>query len=177
MILIWEHAKIWSVIEQYKNNKNSMVGYQYMKILVDADACPVKDIIEEIAGKYDLEVIMLCNPNHVLQSSYSEIVVVDGSSQAVDIAIANRSTPGDLVVTQDYGLASLVLAKKAMAIHPSGKEYNQENIENLLMQRFINQKAREAGLRTNRPKKRKASDDDRFRESIARIIKRHLQSG
>lgn len=148
-----------------------------MKILVDADACPVKDIIEEIAGEYDLKVIMICNPNHVLQSSYSEIVVVDGSSQAVDIAIANRSTPGDLVVTQDYGLASLVLAKKALAIHPSGKEYTHQNIEGLLMQRFINQKAREAGMRTNNPKKRKASDDERFRKCFARIIERHLRSG
>ncbi|MEN6328502.1 MAG: YaiI/YqxD family protein [Syntrophomonas sp.] len=146
-----------------------------MKILVDADACPVKDIIEEIAGKYHLEVIMLCNPNHVLQSSYSKIVVVDGSSQAVDIAIVNRSTQGDLVVTQDYGLASLVLAKKALAIHPSGKEYNQENIENLLIQRFVNQKAREAGLRTSNPKKRQASDDKRFREYFTRIINRYLE--
>ncbi len=147
-----------------------------MKILVDGDACPVKEIIEEVAGEYHLEVVMICNPNHVLQSSYSKIVVVDGSSQAVDIAIVNRSSQGDLVVTQDYGLASLVLAKKALAIHPSGKEYNQENIEGLLMQRFINQKAREAGLRTNNPKKRKASDDERFRERFTRIIDRHLQN-
>lgn len=146
-----------------------------MRILVDADACPVKDIIEEIAGKYQLEVIMICNSNHVLQSGYSEIVVVDGSSQAADIAIVNRCTEGDLVVTQDYGLASLVLAKKALAIHPSGKEYDDANIEGLLMQRYINRKAREAGLRTSNPKKRKTSDDEHFRERFTRIIDNHLK--
>lgn len=145
-----------------------------MRILVDADACPVKDIIEEVAKNYEMEVIMICNPNHVLQSSYSEIVVVDGNSQAADIAIINRTTKGDLVITQDYGLASLVLAKHALAIHPSGKVYDPENIEGLLMQRFVNQKARQAGLRTVNPKKRKASDNENFRFHFVRILNDHL---
>ncbi|MDD2619896.1 MAG: YaiI/YqxD family protein [Syntrophomonadaceae bacterium] len=145
-----------------------------MKILVDADACPVKDIIEEVAEKYQLEVIMLCNPNHVLQSSYSQIMVVDGSSQAVDIAIVNRTAKGDLVVTQDYGLASLVLGKNALAIHPSGKVYNQQNIDGLLTQRFLNQKARQAGIRTINPKKRKNSDDEYFRLSFTQLLSEHI---
>ncbi len=148
-----------------------------MKILVDADACPVKSIIEEEAEKFGLEVVMVCNPSHILQSSYSQIVVVDGSSQAVDIAIVNRSSKGDLVVTQDYGLASLALAKNALAIHPSGKVYKQDNIEVLLMQRFVNQKAREAGVRTNNPKKRKASDDERFRSAFVKILSGQLRAG
>lgn len=142
-----------------------------MKILVDGDACPVKDIIEELARKYSIEVIMICNPNHVLQSSYAQIVVVDGSSQAADIAIINRTNQADLVVTQDYGLASLVLAKNALALHPSGKEYSPENIEGLLMQRYINQKSRQAGIRTINPRKRKSSDDEKFRFVLNRILK------
>lgn len=142
-----------------------------MKILVDADACPVKEIIEEVAREHHLKVLMICNPSHLVNSSYSETLVVDGSSQAVDIAIVNRTRPGDIIVTQDYGLASLVLAKKALAIHPSGKIYNADNIDGLLMQRFINAKARQARLKVPNPKKRISSDDERFRSNFRRMVK------
>ncbi|MEN6348985.1 MAG: YaiI/YqxD family protein [Syntrophomonas sp.] len=145
-----------------------------MKILVDADACPVKNIIEKMAEDYQLPVLMVCNPSHMIKSSYAQILVVDGSSQAVDIAIVNRTEPGDIIVTQDYGLASLVLAKKAAAIHPSGKIYNAENIDELLMQRFVNFKARQARLKVSNPKKRRSSDDEHFQINFERMLKNRL---
>ncbi len=143
-----------------------------MKILVDADACPVKDIIEDIAGYYNLQVIMISNPSHNIRSSYSDIIMVDGGAEAVDIAVANRSKAGDIVVTQDYGLASMVLGKGAAAINPSGKIYTMENIDGLLMQRYLNYKARKVGLKTINPRKRSAKDDQRFTRNFTELIEK-----
>jgi len=141
-----------------------------MKVLVDADACPVKNIIEGIAGNYNLRVIMISNPNHIIDNNYSEHIVVDGGSQAADIAIANRTAAGDIVVTQDYGLASLVLARGAMAIHPDGKIFTLDNIDGLLMQRYVNYKARQAKVRISRAKKRNQDDNQRFIVNFTRLI-------
>lgn len=145
-----------------------------MKILVDADACPVKDLIEKLARQYELQVIMIANINHDISSDYSEVVIVDGASQAADMAIVNRTTSGDIIVTQDYGLASMVLGKRALAISPSGKIYDDNNIDGLLMQRFVNYKARKAGLRINGPGKRTTDDDQRFTKNLTRLIEDHL---
>lgn len=141
-----------------------------MKILVDADACPVKEIIESIAARHALEVIMVSNLNHCIQSQYSEVVVVDGASQAADIAIINMVHPGDIVITQDYGLASMALAKGSYALDPMGKIYTGENIDRLLLSRFLNQKARRAGERTKGPRKRARPDDNRFAGSLEQLI-------
>lgn len=157
--------------------KNSiLIGDRDMKIVVDADACPVKELIEKIAKKYHLEVIMISNHHHVIQSDYAQVVVVDGASQSADIAITNISNCGDIVVTQDYGLASMVLGKRALAISPNGKIYDNENIEGLLMQRFVNYKARKAGLRISGPRKRKADDDRHFMLNLVMLIEKNQQS-
>ena len=141
-----------------------------MKILVDADACPVKEIIEKIARKYKLNVIMVSNSSHIINSDYSKHIVVDGNSQAADIAIANNTVSGDVVITQDYGLAAIVLGRGAMAIHPDGKVYTSENIDGLLMQRYLNAKARQAKQRVNNPKKRTNIDNQRFTRNFDSLI-------
>jgi uncharacterized protein len=143
-----------------------------LKIIVDADACPVKDIIEELARQYRLDVIMVSNINHLIASNYAKVIVVDGESQSADIAIINLTRRGDIVVTQDYGLASIALAKGGFSIDPMGKEYTPENIEGLLMRRFLNQKARRAGERINGPRKRHLSDNSVFRHKLQNIILR-----
>ena len=141
-----------------------------MKILVDADACPVKNIIEDLAEQYNMGVIMVSNHHHYLKSSYAQILTVDAYAQSVDIAIANLAVTGDIVVTQDYGLAALVLEKGIGAIHPGGIIYTRDNIDGLLMQRFINQKAREARIKTGRNKKRNSKDDIRFKQAMIKLI-------
>ena len=142
-----------------------------MKIIVDADACPVKGIIEDLASSQSIELIMVSNYHHLIASEYAKLVVVDAASQSADMAIANYSRPGDIVVTQDYGLASMVLAKKARAIHPSGNIYTLDNIDGLLMQRYVNQKARQARKRIAGPKKRQAEDDQRFKSNLESLIR------
>lgn len=147
-----------------------------MKIIVDADACPVKRIIEDLAFTYKVELIMVSNYHHRIASTYATLVVVDAASQSADMTIANYANRGDIVVTQDYGLASMVLGKHAGAIHPSGKIYSAENIDGLLMQRYVNQKARQAGKRISSPKKRQAADDQRFRCNLEKMIRLSQES-
>ena len=141
-----------------------------MKIIVDADACPVKQIIENSSQKHNLEVIMVSNYHHQIKSDYASVVVVDSASQAADLVIVNLTDAGDIVVTQDYGLAAMILGKNAYAIHPMGNIYTSENIEGLLMQRYVNQKARQANKRTPGPRKRKSSDDLRFEHGLENLI-------
>ena len=113
-----------------------------MKILVDADACPVVSIVEHVASKYRIPVILLCDTNHVLQSAYSEVKVIGAGADAVDFALVGLCQKGDLVVTQDYGVAAMILGKGAYGIHQSGKWYTDENIDRMLMERHISKKVR-----------------------------------
>lgn len=92
-----------------------------MKIFVDADACPVVDIVEDIATKYNIPVTLLCDTNHVLTSDYSEVIVVGAGADAVDYKLISICHRGDIVVTQDYGVAAMALGKGSFAIHQSGK--------------------------------------------------------
>ncbi len=99
-----------------------------MQILVDADACPVVFIVEAVARKYGVAVTLLCDTNHILYSDYSEVVVVGAGADAVDYKLISICHKGDIVVSQDYGVAAMALGKGAYAIHQSGKWYTNENI-------------------------------------------------
>ena len=143
-----------------------------MKIFVDADACPVVGIVEELAKKYTILVTLLCDTNHVISSDYSEVIVVGAGSDAVDYKLISICHKGDMVVSQDYGVAAMALGKGAYAIHQSGKWYTNENIDQMLMERHLNKKARRASQKKHLkgPKKRTAEDDEYFRESFEKMI-------
>lgn len=145
-----------------------------MKIFVDADACPVVDIVEDIATKYNIPVTLLCDTNHVLTSNYSEVIVVGAGADAVDYKLISICHRGDIVVTQDYGVAAMALGKGAFAIHQSGKWYTNENIDQMLMERHLNKKARRASSRNHikGPRKRKEEDDQRFAESFEKLLRK-----
>ncbi len=141
-----------------------------MKILVDADACPVKDIIETVAESLRIPVVMLIDTSHILSSRYSEIILVSKAPDAVDFALINRTSKGDIVVTQDYGVAAMALGKGAYAIHPGGKLYTEYNIDIMLMERDIAKKCRRSGERIGgHAKKRTSADDNRFTEAFIRL--------
>jgi len=143
-----------------------------MKILVDADACPVKEIIEKIAKELEIPVIMLIDTSHILSSSYSEIISVSKAPDAVDFALINRTNKGDIVVTQDYGVAAMALGKCAYAIHQSGKVYTDNNIDQMLMERHIAKKNRRAGERVSgHAKKRTEGENERFADSFYQLCK------
>lgn len=88
-----------------------------MQIFVDADACPVVDIVESIAEKYNIPVTLLCDMNHVLYSDYSDVIVVGAGADAIDYKLISICHKGDIVVSQDYGVAAMAFGKGAYAIH------------------------------------------------------------
>ena len=143
-----------------------------MKIFVDADACPVVRIVEKIAKKYEVPVTLLCDTNHVLSSDYSEVMIVGAGADAVDFKLISLCRQGDIVVTQDYGVAAMALSKKAHAIHQSGKWYTNENIDQMLMERHLAKKARRASSKNHLkgPRKRTEEDDMRFAESFEKMV-------
>ena len=143
-----------------------------MQILVDADACPVTRIVEKIARQQGLPCVLLCDTNHVLQSDYSEIKVIGAGADAVDYALINVCRKGDVVVTQDYGVAAMALGKGAYAIHQSGRWYTNENIDRMLMERHLAKKARmgKGKHHLKGPGKRTSEDDARFEASLLRLL-------
>ena len=143
-----------------------------MRIYVDADACPVIPIVEQVAEKNNIAVTLLCDTNHVLDSDYSEVKVIGAGADAVDFALINLCRKNDIVVTQDYGVAAMALGKRAYAIHQSGKWYTDENIDQMLMERHLSKKARRASGKNHLkgPKKRTEEDDVRFKRSFEKLV-------
>ena len=142
-----------------------------MTVYIDADACPVTRIAERIAKEHGVPVVLLCDTNHQLTSEYSTVKIIGAGADAVDIALINLCKRGDIVVTQDYGVAALALGKCARAIHQSGKWYTDENIDVLLMERHLAKKARRSGKHHLKgPAKRTDEDDKRFAESFERLV-------
>ena len=149
-----------------------------MRVFVDADACPVVGIIEKVAREHNVPVTLLCDTNHVLSSDYSEVIVVGAGADAVDYKLISICHKGDIVVSQDYGVAAMALGKGAYAIHQSGKWYTNENIDQMLMERHLNKKARRVSRKNHLkgPRKRTSEDNERFRESFEKMIQ-VLQNG
>ena len=143
-----------------------------MKILVDADACPVIEEIERIAGRYGMMCMLFCDTNHVLTSLYSEVVTVGSGPDAVDFALINACGKGDVVVTQDYGVAAMALGKGAYAVHQSGRCYTDDNIELLLMERHMAKTLRRGRTKNHLkgPKKRTDQDNEKFERSFKELI-------
>ncbi len=146
-----------------------------MKIMVDADACPVIRQVEKIAKEEEIEVILLCDTAHQLDSEYSEVKIIGNGTDAVDFALITLCKRGDVVVTQDYGVAAMALGKGAKAIHQSGKWYTEENIDLLLMERHMAKETRRKGKHrkhSNGSKKRTEEDNKRFEESFVKLLKK-----
>lgn len=84
-----------------------------MRILVDGDACPNKEDIKEIAIKYDVDMIVFVDYAHMIEDDYYQVRQCDIGQDSVDMAILNETQSDDLIITQDYGLAGLILSKGA----------------------------------------------------------------
>ena len=142
-----------------------------MKIIVDADACPVKSEIIEIARKYKISVCMVASFDHRLPEVVDvEMIQVDRSDQSADMYIANYVKKGDLVITQDFGLACIVMAKHAITISFRGEQYSEDNIDYLLERRAESAKKRRQGLRSKGPKSFTDEDRKRFQQKLTNIL-------
>lgn len=145
-----------------------------MKIFVDGDGSPVVKQSIEIAKKHNLKIIVVKNFAHNIEDNYAEVVSVDVSNDSADYYIVNRAKKGDIVVTQDYGLAALALAKNILVINQDGKIFNEYNINSLLDRRYIHAKMRNQGLRHKNQKKRKRQRDIDFSTALEKLIKNIL---
>ena len=141
-----------------------------MKVLVDADACPVTDIAVALCVQYGITCLLFCDTAHELHRDGAQTIVVDKGADSVDFALVNRVEAGDIAITQDYGLASMCMAKGAQALHQDGWAYTKENIDALLFTRHESGKYRRAGGRTKGPKKREKVQDDAFRKALQQML-------
>jgi len=139
-------------------------------IYVDADSCPTKDLILKIAKENLIDVHMFFDTSHIYEDSYAKVTIVDKGFDSVDYAIVNKLRTHDILVTNDYGLAAMALAKKAYVLDNNGLIYTKDNITELLSKRAQSQKERKhKNLRG--PRKRKEKDDFTFEESLSSLIK------
>lgn len=141
-----------------------------MKILVDADACPVKELIVSAARKRKIPVLMLMDTSHERDDGYSTVIIVDKGRDSADIRLVNLTEPGDLVVTQDYGVAAMALARGALAVNQNGIVYGAENMDRLLFERALGQKIRRAGGKAGKNKRRTKEDDEAFRKALDGLL-------
>lgn len=144
-----------------------------MKIYVDADACPVKSIVQEEAAKRDFDVIFVTSYAHFSNEPSSpgvETVYVDTGNDAADYRIMQLAKKGDFIITQDYGLASLALAKGCIVLHHAGFQYTHENIGQMLESRHFSAKMRRGGMRTKGPKPFTDQERNRFRELFRQLL-------
>ncbi len=141
-----------------------------MKIIVDADACPKNalQICTRLGKKHSVPVWTVASFNHNIVSDHH--VIVDSDSQAADIKVINLTEAGDIVITQDWGLASMVLGRAAYCLSPVGREYRADNIEFLMEEREIKAKLRRSGARTKGPSKRTTKDDQYFEAGLKKLL-------
>lgn len=141
-----------------------------MRILIDADGCPVVDICVTAAKKYRVECVILCDTSHVFEKEGATTITISKGADSVDFALVNMVRPGDIVVTQDYGLAAMCLAKKALVLNQDGVEYTADNIDSMLNARHTSRKVRNAGGRIKGPPKRTALQNVVFTEELENVL-------
>lgn len=141
-----------------------------MKILIDADGCPVVDLTVRLAEKYGIECTILCDTSHEFNREGAKTVVVEKGADSVDFRIVNLVGEGDIVVTQDYGLAAMCLARKAIPVSQNGMVYTDKNIDQLLFTRYVSKKIRKAGGRMKGPSERTPEQDKAFAAALEKLI-------
>ena len=142
-----------------------------LRIVVDADACPVKKSIIKIARERDIPVVMVCDTSHEIRDEYSTVIKVDKAKDSVDIALINFVKKGDIVVTQDYGVAAMALGKGIKVLNQNGLVYSDDNMDSLLFERHLGQKVRRAGGKSGNLRKRSPEDDEKFENALLDLIK------
>lgn len=141
-----------------------------MKVLIDADSCPVVDIAVRIAKAHHIDCLILCDTSHYFEKDGAATLVFSKGADSVDFALVNRVAPGDIVITQDYGLAAMCLAKRAVILNQNGMQYTEDNIDALLLARHTARKIRNAGGRLKGPSKRTAEQDQQFEAVLVRLM-------
>lgn len=141
-----------------------------MTLYIDADACPVVDIALGACKDYQIPVVLVCDVNHVMQREGAQTLYVEKGSDSADLRIANLAGKGDIVLTQDYGLAALALARGAKALNQNGLIFTADNIDALLLSRHTAARIRRGGGRLKGPPKRTPDMDDAFLKALTKLL-------
>ncbi len=146
-----------------------------MEIFIDADGCPVVDLTIEIAFEYGVKSTIICDTSHIFNYDDVQIIVVEKGNDSVDFSLINKVGKGDIVITQDYGLAAMCIAKNAIPINQNGFVYTNKNIDDMLLKRHIAKAVRRAGGKTQNMKKRKPVDNENFKKCLIEVIGRQIE--
>jgi hypothetical protein len=146
-----------------------------MRILIDGDGCPVIDETIKISSSYNFECLILCDTSHVFERAGAKTLTFSKGADSVDFALVNLLEKNDIVVTQDYGLAAMCLARNALPINQDGMEYTSDNIDSLLLARHTAKKIRNSGKRLKGPKKRTKEQNKVFEDRLKNLIKKNSQ--
>ena len=141
-----------------------------MRVFIDADGCPVTDIAVGLADMYGAACTIVCDTAHEFHRSGAQTVTVSKGADSADFALVNLVSRGDIVVTQDYGLAAMCLSKGATVVHQDGYLYTDDNIDSLLFFRAAAKKARQGGARLKGPSKRTKEQDRAFSLQLERLL-------
>lgn len=142
-----------------------------MKILIDADGCPVVKLAIQIGLKYNLEILLISDTSHVFNFNNNvKLIIADKGKDSSDFIILNKALKDDIVITQDYALASICLTKGCFPINQNGFLYTNENIDELLFRKHINKKLRKIGKMDYKIKKRLKKDDEKFAINFNKLI-------
>ncbi len=141
-----------------------------MRVLIDGDGCPVVNDALELCRHFGTPCLIFCDTAHELQREGAETVVVPKGADSVDFALVNRVEPGDIVVTQDYGLAAMCLGRQATVLNQDGKRYTEENISGLLYTRYLGGRVRRGGGRLKGPPKRQRWQTEAFRAALGQLL-------
>lgn len=144
-----------------------------VKVWVDGDACPVpvKNSIIELCREFEVSAFFVISYAHYTSPTPGvEWILVDSNREEVDLYLMNHSVKGDIAVTQDYGLASILIPKGVHTVHPRGFLYREDNMEKMLFERYISGKERRAGKRTKGPSKYQDTDLDRFSAQFKKML-------
>lgn len=146
-----------------------------MKLVIDADGCPVVALAVKTAEKYGVRCVLVCDTAHTFSNVSAEIIIVSQGADSADFRIVNLLDAGDIVVTQDYGLAAMCLAKNATALNQNGLIYSEKNMDELLLSRHIHKNVRRAGGRMKGQKKRTKQQDESFDKALTVLLEERIK--
>lgn len=155
-------------------NEKILKGENFMvkKLLIDADSCPVVDLALKIAKEFELQPILFCDTSHQIERENVLTIIVSKGRDAADFRLVKEVGKGDIIITNDYGLAAMCLAKGGYVINANGKYLTSDNIDSLLYIRHEHVKIRKAGGRTKGPKKRTEENNNVFEINFRKLCER-----
>lgn len=141
-----------------------------MRLLIDADGCPVVRIAVDCAKKHSIAALLVCDSAHLFNIPDVEVITVTKGADSADFRLVNMISPGDIVITQDYGLAAMCLSRRARVVNQNGLVFTDSNIDSLLLARHTSRKLRNAGVRMKGPAKRTKEQDAAFLSTLEHLL-------